>query len=285
MNLSPQGAQFVRLHEGFVGKWYADPVGIGTIGTGFTWGSAAFREWWSVNKPGKKFGPGATITRQEAEAALIYLFDHEYGKAVNVFLNKAVPQHVFDGTCSPVYNLGPGSLKWTWAAAVKAGDYKLAATRLRVTGVTAKGKKLPGLVRRRKEEALLIEKGVYTGVGSAPEDAMSDGMLVRGERGAAITALLTDLAALGFYDGALDDVFGYGAEAAVMAFQKSAGLKEDGYAGPKTLAAIKAARTLPLDPGTVVVVVPSEPKPAETKNGFVAWLIDIITAIFWPNRK
>lgn len=42
---------------------------------------------------------------------------------------------------------------------------------------------------------------------------------------------------------------------------------------------------LPLEPGTVVVVVPSEPKPAETKNGFVAWLIDIITAIFWPERK
>lgn len=42
---------------------------------------------------------------------------------------------------------------------------------------------------------------------------------------------------------------------------------------------------LPLDPGTVVVVVPSEPKPPETKNRFVAWLIDIITAIFWPERK
>lgn len=42
---------------------------------------------------------------------------------------------------------------------------------------------------------------------------------------------------------------------------------------------------LPLEPGTVVVIIPSKPKPAETKNRFVAWLLDIITAIFWPERK
>lgn len=42
--------------------------------------------------------------------------------------------------------------------------------------------------------------------------------------------------------------------------------------------------TLPLDPGTVVVVVEESPK-QPVKNRFVAWLIDIITAIFWPERK
>src|SRR5690606_24013557 len=59
-------------------------------------------------------------------------------------------------------------------------------------------------------------------------------------------------------------------------------LKAEGY-GEKFLYKQKTAYeipkpTLPLDHGTVVVIVPSEPKPAETKNRFVAWLIDIITA-------
>ncbi|MBX3583543.1 MAG: hypothetical protein KF810_16785 [Rhizobiaceae bacterium] len=66
-------------------------------------------------------------------------------------------------------------------------------------------------------------------------------------------------------------------------------LKAEGY-GEKSHEIPEAAHeipkpTLPLDHGTVVVIVPSEPKPPETKNRFVAWLIDIITAIFWPERK
>ena len=115
MDLSQPGAAFVRGHEGFVARWYLDPVEVGTIGIGFTWVSDSFRVWWAANKPGVKFGPGATMTRDEAEDALIFLFRNEYGKAVNVFLKRDVPQHVFDGMASPVYNLGAGSLKWQWA--------------------------------------------------------------------------------------------------------------------------------------------------------------------------
>jgi len=245
MNLSTKGAAFVRLHEGFVASYYLDPVAVGTIGVGFTWSSQAFRDWWAKNKPGKTFGPGSTMTRAEADDALLFLFTEEYGKAVNDFLKKEVPQHVFDGTASPVYNLGPGSLKWKWAAAVKSGDFAAAARLLEKTGTTAKGKKLAGLVRRRKEEAMVIEMGIYTGVDRVVEvakpDAMADGILMRGEQGPAVAALIRDLHALGFYKGAMDDLFGYGTEAAVLDFQRKHGLKADGYAGPKTLAAIRDA--------------------------------------------
>lgn len=298
MNLSPQGAAFVRAHEGFVPRWYADPVGIGTIGIGFTWGSAAFRKWWSKNKPGVKFGPGATMTRAEAEDALIYLFAEEYGKAVNTFLNRVVAQHVFDGMASPVYNLGPGSLQWKWAVAAKAGDYAKAAALLRTTGTTAKGKTLPGLVRRRKEEALLLEQGIYTGVGSTPPkeapDAMADGMLVKGERGPAVAALIRDLAFLGFYDGAQDDVFGHGTEAAVMAFQHAHGLKADGYAGPKTLAAIEAAKkakpAIPSKPGVVHVdpdgtVKPGKAPPQPNRDGILWRLLFGLLELIWSKPK
>lgn len=249
MQLSDKGAAFLRAHEGFVGRWYADPVGIGTIGVGFTWGSESFREWWGLNRI-DKFGPGARMTRGEADDALRFLVDREYGKAVNDFLGKKVAQNVFDGMVSPVFNLGVGALKWKWAGAVKAGDLNQAAAYLRKTGVTARGKKLAGLVRRRKEEALLIEKGVYTGIGGndrVPVDAMADGVLVRGEAGPAVAKLIKDLAALGIYKGVKDDVFGPGTESAVMTFQRDNGLDADGRAGPKTLSAIEAVLAIRKD--------------------------------------
>lgn len=234
LELSRPGAAFVRAHEGFVPSAYLDPVNVLTIGIGFTWRSDAFRKWWRLNRPGQDFKLGATMTRQEADAVLIFLCRHEYGKAVNAFLGRPVPQHVFDGMLSPVFNLGPGALQWRWAAAAKRGAFAEAASLLTETGTTADGKKLPGLVKRRADEAELIQFADYT-IGPMKADAMADGKLVRGERGPAVAQLLLDLHTLGFYAGTLDDVFGYGAEAAVLAFQRANALAADGYAGPLTL--------------------------------------------------
>ena len=165
MRLSKLGAAFLRAHEGFEPKAYLDPVGILTIGVGFTWGSSSFRKWWATNRPGQKFDKASTMTAAEADSCLTYLCDAEYGAAVNTFLGgKVVDQHVFDAMCSTVYNCGVGALKWKWAAAVKRGDLKAAADHLRVTATTAKGKTLPGLVRRRQEEADLLLTGRYAGV-------------------------------------------------------------------------------------------------------------------------
>lgn len=237
MNLSAPGAAFVRHHEGFVDHWYLDPVNVPTIGIGFTWASAGFRDWWGRNRPGEAFAKGAKMTKDEAEKALIFICATEYGKAVNTFLGKAVPQNVFDGMTSPVFNMGPGSLKWKWAAAVKAGDLKDGASRLRTTGTTANGKVLKGLVTRRREEAELLETGDYA-IGTAVNDPLADGVLVRGERGAPVAELQTALAVLGHYSGKVDGIFGYGTEASVLAFQRAAWLNPDGAAGPATLAAI-----------------------------------------------
>lgn len=278
LELSRAGAAFVRAHEGFVPSAYLDPVRVLTIGIGFTWRSEAFRKWWGLNKPGQEFKLGATMTRQEAEGALIFLCRNEYGKAVNAFLGRAVPQHVFDGMLSPVFNLGPGALGWRWAAAAKRGAYAEAASLLSVTGTTASGKKLPGLVKRRADESELIQFGDYT-IGPMKADAMADGMLVRGERGPAVAQLLLDLHALGFYAGTFDDVFGYGAEAAVLAFQRANTLTADGYAGPQTLR--KIAEKLAGKKPTLVpkpVEVPSKPatKPACKIGVLIAAIIRAI---------
>lgn len=273
--LSAKGAAFVRYHEGFVANWYLDPVGIPTIGVGFTWLSDSFREWWGKNKPGQAFAKGATMTRAEADDALQFMCAREYGAAVGRFLGKPVAQHVFDGTVSPVYNLGTGALGWTWAAAVKRGDLKGAATRLRTTGTTARGVKLRGLVVRRQEEAELLEHGDYAigsaAVAPAADDPMADGVLVKGERGAAVTELQKALAAKGFYTGLIDDLFGFGTEAAVMAFQRAKGLKADGFAGEKTLAALYGK-------------APASPTPAASKTNWLAALIAAVMSLFGGKR-
>jgi lysozyme len=236
MELSKRGAAFVGAHEGWRSRYYLDPVGIPTIGYGFTWRSAAFKRWWAANRKGQSFGPSATLTRAEGDEILILLFAEEYGAAVNRFLGKAVPQNVFDAMASVTFNCGAGCLKWKWAQAAKAGDYKKAAKLLETTAVTAQGKRLPGLVRRRHEEAALIEHGDYSGAkvfGSQPNPFMS-----KGSRGDAVRILQTKLRTLNLYDGALDGAFGAGTEAAVLSFQSFMGLVPDGIAGPATLAAL-----------------------------------------------
>src|ERR1044072_6636616 len=218
MRFSPAGAADIRLHEGFVDHAYRDPGGILTIGTGFTWASSSFREWWEKNRPGQSFGPGTTMTRAESDAVLQLVSDEEYGAAVDKFLSgRMTPQTVFDGATSVAFNCGNGSLSWTWATAMKAAEYDLAGTRLLTTAVTQKGKVLPGLVSRRKDEARLTFKDIYaSGAGATmPDPAMADGVLQRGERGASVLQLQQRLVAKGYRPGNPDGIFGYGTQAAV----------------------------------------------------------------------
>lgn len=235
--VSERGLKDLEQHEGVRTKFYYDPVGIGTIGVGFTWRSSAFRRWWALNRPSSDaFGPGDTMTRAEITEALGLLITQEYAPPVVEFLGKTVPQHVFDAMLSVVFNCGAGALSWKWAQAAKAGNYKIAADLLRTTAVTAQGVKLAGLVARRKDEANLLEKGIYLTSGpSLPADydaAMEDGMLRRGERGESVAQLQK---LLGIKS---DGIFGHGTEGEVVEFQRKKGLVADGIAGPKTLEAL-----------------------------------------------
>jgi peptidoglycan L-alanyl-D-glutamate endopeptidase CwlK len=63
-----------------------------------------------------------------------------------------------------------------------------------------------------------------------------------GSKGPAVRALQRSLRSKGFDPGAIDGAFGHGTEAALVAFQKSAGLLADGIAGPRTLAALAGRR-------------------------------------------
>lgn len=159
MQTSANGRLFIALHEGNPLTCYLDPVGVPTIGPGLTNKSA------TVTRMLGKLVPGKTkITVDQGDRVFAAVLDEE----VDPVVTKGMPgaaQHEFDAGSSGSYNLGATRfMSWEWAKLWRAGRKRDAANYLANHYNTAGGKKLPGLVRRRREEALLLEKGVYTGV-------------------------------------------------------------------------------------------------------------------------
>ncbi len=69
--------------------------------------------------------------------------------------------------------------------------------------------------------------------------------LREGDKGAYVTQLQQLLKEVGYYAGVVDGVFGPATTAAVKAFQKAAGLTQDGVVGPRTWAALEKASSTP----------------------------------------
>ena len=151
----PRLIPFTGQHEGKVLRAYRCPAGVITIGFGFTWGSQIFREWWLTNK-GSKLKLGDTIAEADAFFLLKALIDAEYAVPVMKRASNATP-HAKAAAIDMLFNCGLGAAKWTWFAALVRSDIKDAARRLKVTATTAKGRRLPGLVRRRAEASTIME--------------------------------------------------------------------------------------------------------------------------------
>lgn len=66
--------------------------------------------------------------------------------------------------------------------------------------------------------------------------ALASGVLTFGDQGDDVVVLQQQLAALGYYGGAADGVFGSGTRQAVVQFQADHGLNPDGIVGSQTLA-------------------------------------------------
>ena len=150
MSLSQAGLNLIKSHEGLRTTAYQDPVGVWTIGYGHT-GTA---------KPGQK------ITEAQAEQ----LLRQDVGWAQDaVRKNVKVPltQGQFDALVSFTFNLGAGALgRSTLLKKLNAGDYAGAQAEFGKF-VHAGGRVLPGLVRRRNEEAQMFGNQRPQG-GSAP---------------------------------------------------------------------------------------------------------------------
>lgn len=236
MDTSQQGREFIRLHEGNPLTAYLDPVGVPTIGTGFTNGSA------TVTKMLGKIVAGKTkITASQSDRIFAAMLAEEYEPPVA----KGMPgakQHEFDAGVSVCVNLGPKSQTWTWADLWRAGKKKEAAAYLGSHYNTADGRKLAGLVRRRKEEATLLYKGVYTGVGAvAPEGTpRTETATPPVQADPVVKEAQVILADKGFEPGKADGWMGAKTRAAIVAYQKAhPHLKADGILGPATLAQLR----------------------------------------------
>lgn len=234
--ISTQGRAFVRLHEGNPLTCYLDPVGIPTIGTGFTMRSDSVRR--ELAKIGiTKLSPGKTkITASQSDVILDAVLAAEYVPAVVAGSPENRKQHELDAAASVTFNLGVGAMNWTWADLWRKGQIQKAAAHLASNYNTAKGKKLPGLVRRRKEEALLFEKGIYTGVGvtkeATAEPPVKPDPVVKEAQELLTTA--------GLNPGAIDGWMGAKTKAAVIAYQKAhPHLIADGIIGPATIAQLR----------------------------------------------
>lgn len=139
MHISEEGLQLIKKHEGLRLKAYKCPAGVWTIGYGSTRGVTE----------------GMEITEEEADERLRK--DIEVAeRCVNASVKVTLTQGQFDALCSFAFNLGCGALgKSTLLRLLNHGQDDLAAQEF-AKWVNAGGKKLPGLVARRKDEAELF---------------------------------------------------------------------------------------------------------------------------------
>lgn len=235
---SAAGREFISGHEGAPLTAYLDPVGVPTIYKGFTNRSP------TVTKTLGRIRPGVTrVTREQGEALFTEVLDKDYEPAVERGMPGAL-QHEFDAGVSVVYNLGPGAMNWQWAKLWRAGKKREAAAYLASHYNTAKGRVLPGLTRRRKEEAALLLDGTYSNSRAVP----MAGQAVE------VMAAQKILKALEIYAGKIDGINGPQTTEAVRAYQRRhPHLTVDGVLGPATMAQLQRESTLKEDAGANAV--------------------------------
>lgn len=244
---SARGRAFTRGHEGTVLTCYLDPIDIPTIGTGFTMRSAAVRRELAKNGI-TKLVPGKTkITMAQNDAIFAAVLADEFEPAVVKNSPTDRTQYQMDAATSAIFNLGTGAMKWRWAETWRRSDVASAGSILGSNYNTAGGKKLSGLVRRRREEAALFLRGDYgdhrytkpEGVQRVEQPVKPSGPdeVVREAQGLLIKA--------GFDPGKVDGWMGAKTTAAIIAFQKAhPHLKADGILGRATLAQLRREATV-----------------------------------------
>lgn len=245
MDTSANGRQFIRAKEGNPLTAYLDPVNIPTIGVGFTERSAVVRRMLGKIVPGK-----TKITAEQSDRIFAAMLDEEYEPPVESGMPGA-KQHEFDAGVSVVFNLGPQAIDWQWAKLWRAGRKQAAAEYLATHYNTARGKRLPGLVTRREQEALILKVGAYPGifVGEGqprasqpkPHQAVPDPIVIEAQG---------ILAALKLYDGKVDGWYGPKTEKAIRAYQSQhPHLVVDGILGKATLSQLRREKALTGDVG------------------------------------
>lgn len=144
MQTSENGIALIKAFERCELTAYQDPVGIWTIGYG-----------WTQPVNGKAVHAGMTI-RQDTAERLLKSGLVSYEKAVSRLVNVRLTQSQFDALVSFIYNLGARSLATsTLLQKLNAGDTAGAADEF-LRWNSAGGKVCRGLTRRREAERTLF---------------------------------------------------------------------------------------------------------------------------------
>lgn len=144
MKTSDKGIELIKRHEELRLKAYKCPAGVWTIGYGSTGGVR----------------PGDVITEAQAEVKLredLRTAEREVGRHK---LN--INQNQFDALVSFTFNVGSGNFRSsTLLKRIKENPNHPDIENQFGRWIYAGGKRLPGLVKRRKEEANLYTNGIY----------------------------------------------------------------------------------------------------------------------------
>ncbi len=145
MKISQRGLDLIKKYEGFRAKPYLCPAGVPTIGYGATYYPNGKRVKMSDNM----------ITERQAEQMLCLQLS-KYESAVSRYIRANINQNQFDALVSFAYNLGIGSLqRSTLLKRVNKNPNNPKIKREFKKWVYAGGRKLKGLIKRRKDEAVL----------------------------------------------------------------------------------------------------------------------------------
>ena len=144
MKVNKQGIQLVKSFEGCFFNAYLCPAKVWTIGYG------------STKYPnGNAVKQGDKITQQEAETLLSDTLD-EFSKGVSKLIKVELNDNQFSALVSFAFNLGTGALsKSTLLKKVNANSNDKTIEDEFMRWVSAGGKRLNGLVRRRTAESKL----------------------------------------------------------------------------------------------------------------------------------
>lgn len=142
LTISTAGLVFIATQEGTKPVAYLDPVGIHTICNGHTRGVTIGQR--------KTYNECQQLLREDASEA---------GKAVARCTTARLTQEQYDSLVSFTFNVGGAAYcKSTLARKLNAGNCEGAANEFD-RWVMAKGKRLPGLVKRRAAEKAMFLKG------------------------------------------------------------------------------------------------------------------------------
>src|SRR5829696_3645990 len=151
--LSQRGADFVARFEGCILRLYNDPTNNATIGIGH------LVHMGPIN--GTELGEFRNGITRERALDLLGQDASAAADAVRRLIKVPLEQHQVDALVSFAFNCGESSLQTsTLRKRLNAGEYSAVPHELG-RWVFSEGKKLPGLVRRRRAEGMLFSEGRY----------------------------------------------------------------------------------------------------------------------------